>query len=237
MYKQRSHTCNNEHGPTDTSSFHVNVSIKPSYKFVQQQTSTTCRALLKTAIANVESPEKRATAHILSEEGAQRSFITEALAKKLNLTADKTETLHLSVFGGDQTTVKEFDVATVNLQTDNGQTIPIRVVVIPVIAAPQKNHVTTAIRDLPYLKSLKLAHPVTNHEQFTITLLIGADHYWDIVEGEIIRRSGPTAAKSKIGTCSLDQLSHIFQHWNSTPFFKLSLPQNVTKRPWNGFGT
>ena len=157
------------------------------------------RALLKTAIATVESPEKTATAHILFDEGAQRSFITEALAKKLNLTADKTETLHLSVFGGDQTTVKKFDVATVSLRTDNGQTIPIRVVVIPVIAVPQKNHVTTAIHDLPYLKGLKLAHPVTNDEQFTITLLIGADHYWDIVEDKIIRGSGPTAAKSKIG--------------------------------------
>ena len=119
------------------------------------------RALLKTAIATVESPEKTATAHILFDEGAQRSFITEALAKKLNLTADKTETLHLSVFGGDHTIVKKFDDATVNLRTDNGQTIPIRVVVIPVIAVPQKNHVTTAIHDLPYLKGLKLAHPVT----------------------------------------------------------------------------
>ena len=153
-----------------------------------------------TAIATVESPEKTtATAHILFDEGAQRSFITEALAKKLDLTADKTKTLHLSVFGGDQSTVKKFDVATVNLRTDNGQTIPIRVVIIPVIAVPQKNHVTTAIHDLPYLKGLNLVHPVTDDEQFTITLLIGADHYRDITEDKIIRGSGPTAAKSKIG--------------------------------------
>ena len=157
------------------------------------------RTLLKTAIATVESQEKAATAHILFDEGAQRSFITEELAKKLNLTADKTETLHLSVFGGDQTTVKKFDVVTVNLRTDNGQTIPIQVVVIPVITVPQRNHVTTAIHDLPYLKGLKLAHPVTSDEQFIITLLIGADHYWDVVEDNIIRGSGPTAAKSKIG--------------------------------------
>ena len=157
------------------------------------------RTLLKTAIATVEFQEKAATAHILFEEGSQRSFITEELAKKLNLAPDKTETLHLSVFGGDQTKVKKFDVATVNLRTDNGQTIPIRVVVIPVIALPQRNHVTTATHDLPYLKVLKLAHPVTSDEQFTITLLIGADHYWDVVEDNIIRGSGPTAAKSKIG--------------------------------------
>ena len=157
------------------------------------------RALLKTAIASVESPEKTATAHNLFDEGAQRSFITEALAKKLDLAADKTETVHLSVLGGDQTIAKKFDVATVNLRTDNGQTIPIRVVIIPVITVPQKNHVNTAIHDLPYLKGLKLAHPVTDDEQFTITLLNGADHYWVVAEDKVIRGSGPTAAKSKIG--------------------------------------
>ena len=65
------------------------------------------RTLLKTAIATVESKEKAATAHILFDEGAQqRSFITEELAKKLNLAAENTETLHLSVFCGDQTSVK-----------------------------------------------------------------------------------------------------------------------------------
>ena len=67
------------------------------------------------------------------------------------------------------------------------------------IALPQKNHVTAAIHDLPYLKGLKLAYPVTSNDQFTITLLIGADHYWDVVEDKIIRGAGPTAAKSKVG--------------------------------------
>jgi hypothetical protein len=32
-----------------------------------------------------------------------------------------------------------------------------------------------------------------------MSLLIGADHYWDVVEDKIVRGSGPTAAKSKIG--------------------------------------
>ena len=49
------------------------------------------RALLKTAIATVESTEKTATAHTLFDEGAQRSFITEALAKKLDLTYSRQD--------------------------------------------------------------------------------------------------------------------------------------------------
>ena len=52
---------------------------------------------------------------------------------------------------------------------------------------------------LPYLKGLKLAHPVTGDWTFTISMLIGANHYWDIVEDSVIRGDGPTAVKSKIG--------------------------------------
>ena len=37
-----------------------------------------------------------------------------------------------------------------------------------------------------------------SHEQIQISLLIGADHYWDIVENDIIRSLGPTGANSKI---------------------------------------
>ena len=32
-----------------------------------------------------------------------------------------------------------------------------------------------------------------------ISLLIGADHYWDIVQDHIIRGNGPTAMQSKLG--------------------------------------
>ena len=39
---------------------------------------------------------------------------------------------------------------------------------------------------------------MTSDVQFQISLLIGADHYWDIVEYDIIRSLGPTAAKSQI---------------------------------------
>ena len=44
-----------------------------------------------------------------------------------------------------------------------------------------------------------MAHPVTGDNSITLSLLIGADHYWDVVEDKIIRGDGPTAVKSKIG--------------------------------------
>jgi len=40
----------------------------------------------------------------------------------------------------------------------------------------------TYITNLPYLKGLRLAHQLSSTEQFSITLLIGADQYWKIME-------------------------------------------------------
>ena len=36
-------------------------------------------------------------------------------------------------------------------------------------------------------------------KNFKIWLLIGTDHYWDLVEDHIIRGNGPTAMSSKLG--------------------------------------
>jgi hypothetical protein len=87
----------------------------------------------------------------------------------------------------------------INLNTEDGEKIPIQVLIIPTIAVPQKSFPTAEIRNLPYLNGLKLAHPMTTDDHFHISLLIGADHYWDVVEDEIVRGPGPTAAKSRIG--------------------------------------
>ncbi|VDI29119.1 Hypothetical predicted protein, partial [Mytilus galloprovincialis] len=73
--------------------------------------------------------------NILFDEGAQRSFVTEELASKLDIKA----------------------------------------------------------------VGLRLAHPITNDDKFSISLLIGADFYWDFIEDTVIRGKGPTAVKSKLG--------------------------------------
>ena len=70
---------------------------------------------------------------------------------------------------------------------------------MPAIAAPIQNLNKKALTDFPHLSGLHLAQPVTSTEQFTINLLIGADHYWDVVEDHIIKGKGPTAMGSKLG--------------------------------------
>ncbi|XP_069108233.1 uncharacterized protein [Argopecten irradians] len=52
---------------------------------------------------------------------------------------------------------------------------------------------------MTYLSGLKLAHPFTNDDSFEVSLLVGADYYWKIVQDKIVRGNGPTAVESKVG--------------------------------------
>ena len=90
-------------------------------------------------------------------------------------------------------------VATVYVKTQSKEYIPISVLVVPTIAVPLKLSATSKVRTLPYLQGLHLANPVNIDDDFNISLLIGADHYWDIVKDHIVRGDGPTATSSKIG--------------------------------------
>ena len=69
---------------------------------------------------------------------------------------------------------------------------------MPKIANPVRTQRNVTTR-LTYLKGLRLAHPTTLNDDFEISLLIGADFYWDFIEDEVIRGDGPTAVKSKVG--------------------------------------
>lgn len=157
-----------------------------------------CQVLLKTAIAPVCVKSQSIEANILFDEGAQRSFITEELAGKLQMQPSGNEVINISGFGQVGDKVRHLDSGTVYVQSETGDKIPVEVLVVPTIAVPltsRREH----IAKLPHLKGLKLAHPVSADETFEVSLLIGADHYWDIVQDKVVRGNGPTAVKSKIG--------------------------------------
>ena len=133
--------------------------------------------LLKTAVANVYANNTGIEANILLDEGSQRSFLTECLARSLQLQPDHTEDICLASFGSSTGLVRRLNVATILLETITGDKLPLSVLLVPAIAAPIQNTSCSSIANLPYLKELKLANPLTAGEQFNITLLIGADYY------------------------------------------------------------
>jgi len=153
--------------------------------------------LLKTAIAPVTSDQTTTEAAILVDEGAQRSYITREHADALQLPSEGRETLSVAGFGGRRSKhFQQMERSTVHILSETKKKIPVSVLIVPTIAAPISCASLRSAATLPYLSGLNLAHRVTSDTSFQISLLVGADHYW---EDRIVRGNGPTAVKSKIG--------------------------------------
>ena len=184
--------------------------------------------LLKTAVVTVSSSHAEAKTNILFDEGSQRSFLTSDLADALSLHPTKQEDICISTFGANNPISQKLDVASIKLKTRSGRYVPLSVLIVPSIAVPLTHTVNTEVVQLPYLRELPLAHPVTSNENFKISLLIGVDHYWDIVEDDIIRGNGPTAMNSKLGYLLSGPLPVAKSQSEITSTFHIGITDDVT---------
>ena len=154
---------------------------------------------LKTAVATVRANNHSAQVNILLDEGAQRSFITQSLADRLYLNSHRRECVAIAAFGASEASNQTLSVATIHLETTEGTEIPISVLITPRIAQPLRNLPFSYVKQLPYLKDLHLNHAFSDSDDINISMLIGADVYWSIVQEAVIRGPGPTAVQSKLG--------------------------------------
>ena len=154
--------------------------------------------LLKTAVVQVHGRDICASANILFDEGAQRTFITEEFARKINIQLTGKESVQLSGFGDSERRVRNFETESLLVEAMNGEKVPINVIVVPEIAVPIITFAVD-INRMEYLQGLKLAHPSMKDDVFNISLLIGADHYWDFIGNRTVRGKGPIAVQSKLG--------------------------------------
>lgn len=115
--------------------------------------------LLKTAIATITNGKKRTRANLLFDEGSQRSFITQDLAKTLALQPCCKEDITVSSFGAQCQLNRQMAVAVINLQTLSAHTIPLTVLVVPHIATPIQNTMNANVTRLPHLQNLTLSPP------------------------------------------------------------------------------
>ena len=177
--------------PTQTAQNLINSTIS------HPQPTKVC--FLKTAVATVRANNFSAQANILLDEGAQRSFITQTLANSLHLNVQRRESVAIAAFGASEVSNQTLPVATIYLETTEGIQIPINVLVTSRIAQPLRNLPFSYIKQLPYLKGLHLNHAISDSDAINISMLIGADAYWSIVQEAIVRGPGPTAVQTKIG--------------------------------------
>ena len=158
------------------------------------------KILLQTARAYVSSEDgsKLLPVRVLMDGGSQRSYITNSLKTKLSLTPLRKESLNLNTFGEEQYKRKQCDLVKVNMQGQDGTDIEIYALSSPMICSPPSTAID--ISGYPHLQELHLSEFSQDTPVDHIDILIGSDHYWDVVTGDISReRDGPVAIDSKFG--------------------------------------
>ena len=165
--------------PAPNSSTDVAGFLTPISPSTIPQSATTC--LLKTAVAPIIAGNNKTKANILFDEGAQRSFISTEMVKELGISPNSTTDISLASFGSTSRLHQKLGVMTVEIETITGELISLSVLIVPTIAALIQNAVPMSVSTIPHLSGLKLAHPVTSDKNFTISILIGTDYYWEFV--------------------------------------------------------
>ena len=157
--------------------------------------------LLQTARANVSNGSKSAPARILFDTGSQRSYIRKSLQHRLGLNPIGKETLQLNTFGENTSKRENCDVFKINLANKSGgSSVEITAIGFPTICARLPSSIDAS--EYPHLDGLELADfdPCSSSSNSdSIDILVGADHYWDLVIGDVIHgRNGPTVVSSKL---------------------------------------
>ena len=154
--------------------------------------------LLQTAraVASDDNSGRSVNVRILFDIGSQRSYVTDALVRHLNLKPLRKEKLQLNTFGEPGFRDKSCDLVHIHLQRVNGgECLQLQALQFPTICSSLPNLIN--LERFPNLLKLDLADPPSSAPE-EIDVLIGSDYYWSIVE--VIRTDGgPTVVKSKLG--------------------------------------
>ena len=173
----------------------------------EQVTSTTAntrhrttRVLLQTATVYAVNPEnfRKIKVRVLFDSGSQRSYITSSLKSRLGLSTSKKETVHLNTFGQDQFKKQSCEGVRLDLQSLDGDfVIQMKALAFPVVCSPVATRLD--VNEFQHLEGLEFADEIDGRSEM-IDILLGADYYYKVVTGEIIKGdTGPTAVASKFG--------------------------------------
>ena len=143
-------------------------------------TRTHTNTLMQTALVTASGPTTRCQARILIDTGSQKTFITQCLKNTLQLKAARSEILDVTTFGLTKGTPKSYEVVTLTINAAN-KDVKITVLVTPIICPPLSS---TQHTEIPVeLKALTFADPLNAEGERTIDILIGNDHYTQIIVG------------------------------------------------------
>ena len=143
--------------------------------------------LMQTAKANIRNPIEgtQENGRILFDSGSQRTYITESLARKLNLKLGKMNEITLLTFGSEKPKTQKTPSTTFDIKLRDGSVLKMTANVIPNITGPiqRRPFDTSCLKNWEYLwKENALADTLPSEcESSTIDILIGNDYYLDLI--------------------------------------------------------
>ena len=167
-------------------------------------TYTGRQVLLQTAQTtafNPDCPSISTRVRVVMDTGSQMSYIADAARQQLALTAAGERSLSLMTFGATQGSDRSCEYVSVGLRLRNGKDVIVTLFSVPTICEPLTSHPLVDCRETyPHLTGLELADDPGDDQSLRVDILIGSDHYWDLITGRLQRGAdGPVAIETKLG--------------------------------------
>ena len=156
---------------------------------------------MRTATVKEANENSMCDARRVFNTGAQRSFITLALAKRLNLKPKGHLKRTVAPFANENPREQTYPIVSLNVILANGEAKKIDCHVVPIISVPL-HRAELKMENYSILKEVKLADPVPHvKETFTLDLLIGQNYYEQLVceSQQIALGDNLKLTKSKFG--------------------------------------
>ena len=170
--------------------------------------------LLQTAIASISRPDcptETIKARMILDSGSQRSYVSDRLKNAINLPVIGTEQLEIKTFGNARTVSRKMENVQFMIQNPrNDFSIVLSALSVPLICAPlQRQSIQFAQSKHKHLLELTLADNCSGNEDSQIDILIGADNYYKIATGRLIRGEPhePVALSTHLGYVLTGELS------------------------------
>ncbi|XP_064475845.1 uncharacterized protein LOC135389743 [Ornithodoros turicata] len=224
--RHASSVCNPKADKLSTEDKNSDGSMQMSLGLVEETSDSV--TVLQTSVAWCKGELGKAKCKVMFDTGSQRSFVTEEVAERLRCRTVGKEKLRIGVFGG-QGAERTFRRVSLKLQSmSSDKEYKIEVLVTDVISTQRTPTPGPAIIDSMREKNLAVEHLLCRESRQQVQILVGADHYWDLVTGKVVRlRSSLRAVETRLGwtVYGTTAESGISEHYNQALVFRLSVDE------------
>jgi hypothetical protein len=153
----------------------------------------------QTRAFNLDQPSRQITLHVLLDSGSQCSYITHRASRRLGLRAIGKKSVSIMTFGSRQERLETCNIYRVGLEAVDGSRIELRLLSVSHICEPLL-HAAVDLEKYPQFGSLEFSTELARENQIKPEILIGADQYWKLLTGEVMKcNNGRVASNSLLG--------------------------------------